>query len=336
MLHSINNRFKIIDYQLISRRKLYNYNNRTLQFQEEIIPFRKKAAKTLKFFAITTIMAGIITIGFTVLFGSPIEVALGFQAKTMKMDYLRINNYIDSLQLALHNEIFEADKYYRELLELDSLPNPVRIAGFGGSNPYDTIQSPHYKEIISSTLQKIDILKGQLEIQEKSSSFVFKKAAIHNAELAYIPAIQPIKPTKNIWISSAYGTRIDPFTKRRKSHHGLDFVGPRNTEIFSTADGIVTNTKESRRGYGKEIVISHKFGYRTRYAHLNEILISEGDTIVRGQLIGLMGNTGRSTGTHLHYEVRLNNRPVNPKYYFADDLSEKEYELLTKLNYKEE
>jgi murein DD-endopeptidase MepM/ murein hydrolase activator NlpD len=321
---------------LISRRKLYKYNNRTLQYQEENIPFRKKFANFLKFFAIASIMAGAISIVFIVLIGSPIEVALNLKTNTIKSNFQQINSKIDSLQLALQHEIFVTDKYYRELLELDSLPFPVRFGGFGGSNPYDTIQTLHYKEIISTTLRKVDVLKSQLEIQEKSSLFVMKNAVIHNAELAFIPAIQPIKPSSNTWISSSYGTRIDPFTKRRKGHHGLDFAGPQKTEIYSTADGIVTNTKESRRGYGKEIVISHKFGYKTRYAHLNDILVSEGDTIVRGQLIGLMGNTGRSTGTHLHYEVRLNNRPLNPKYYFADDLSVKEYELITKLNHKDE
>lgn len=321
---------------MISRRKLYNFNNRTLQYQEETIPFRRKFVEALKFFSITTILSGIFTACFVALIGSPVAVVLNQKANNIKSDFLTISNEIDSLQIVLHKDIFQTDKFYRELLELDSLPTPIRIAGTGGSNPYDTIQSIDYKEIISNTLQKIDILNNQLEIQEISTEFVYHKAAIHNAELAYIPAIQPVKPAKNLWVSSGFGYRTDPFTKRKRAHKGLDFVAPKNTEIYATADGIVTNTKESRRGYGKEIVISHKFGYSSRYAHLNDILISEGDTIVRGQLIGLMGNTGRSTGTHLHYEVRLNRRPLNPKYYFAEDLTSEEYELITKLNHKDE
>lgn len=321
---------------MISRQKLYRFNNRTLQFQEEEIPRSHKFKGIVKSIVICSILAGVITILFSAFVGSPIEVTLGYKANNIKSEYIRLNNAIDSLQLTLHQDIFSADKYYRELLELDSLPYPIRFAGTGGSNPYDTIKTYHYKNLISSTLQKINVLNNQLDIQDESSNLVFKKAVIHNTESYYIPTIQPVKPASNIWVSSYYGTRIDPFTKRRKAHKGIDFVGPKNTDIYATADGIVTNTKDSRRGYGKEVVISHKFGYSTRYAHLNDILVTKGDTIVRGQLIGLMGNTGRSTGTHLHYEVRLNKQPLNPKYFYTEDLSVEDYELITKLNHKDE
>jgi len=111
---------------------------------------------------------------------------------------------------------------------------------------------------------------------------------------------------------------------------GVDFVGPRKTEIYATADGIVTLAKHSRKGYGNEIVIDHLYGHETRYAHLNEYLVTEGQKVERGQLIGYMGNTGRSTGTHLHYEVRFQRRPINPIYFFADDLSPEEFEQLAK------
>lgn len=317
---------------MVSKEKIYKYNNRTLQYSEDVNSFNKKIVRGLRFLLVSSGMAVCITIIALLTFGSPIELLIGIQTSNYKKDFNLLNSNIDSLHHQLHSEIFPADEYYREVLHLDSLPTPIRFAGTGGSDPYDTLNGLHYKEIIASTLQKIDVLFNQLNVQNESYDYVLDKAQDHTKKFAQIPTIRPIKPSKNTYTSSSFGSRRDPFTHKRKSHSGLDIVGPKNTEIYATADGIVTITKESRTGYGKEVVILHNFGYSTRYAHLNKILISEGAKIKRGQLIGLMGSTGRSTGTHLHYEVRLHNRPVNPIYYFSDDLTEVEYELITKLN----
>ena len=168
-----------------------------------------------------------------------------------------------------------------------------------------------------------------MKIQDESYEEIMKAALEKNNKLAHYPGITPVKSDKYIWISSYFGSRTDPFTMHNRAHLGLDFVGPRDTKIFTTANGTVTLVKHSRRGYGNEIVIDHGFGYSTRYAHLKEIKVVEGQKVERGELIGIMGSTGRSTGTHLHYEVRLFNRPVNPMYFFADDISAEEFEQLT-------
>ncbi|MBA7531935.1 hypothetical protein ES705_24161 [subsurface metagenome] len=229
----------------------------------------------------------------------------------------------------LKNFHFTNDKIYRGILELDSLPDNIRIAGTGGYDPYAAPPESFSSKVFSSLITKINILQNQISVQNESYDEILNIARERNTKLEHYPAITPVNCTKYIWISSYYGSRNDPFTFHLKSHQGIDFVGPRNTEIFSTACGSVTLVKHSRRGYGNEVVIDHGFGYSTRYAHLNKILVEEGQKVERGELIGLMGNTGRSTGTHLHYEVRMNNRPINPIYYFADDMTPEEFEKLT-------
>ncbi len=320
---------------MISEGNLYKYDQKALQFTPRGDSSGGKWKQFARFFTFISFFALILMVIIHYMVGSPNQLFLKHKTSLYKNRFVLLNENLDSLNSKLHSEIFPSDKYYREILDLDSVPTPVRFAGTGGSNPYDTLKNYHYKDIITNTLRKINILNNQLKIQDQSYEYVLKKAIFNSEKTFAAPAIQPVKPTENIHISSYFGYRKDPFTKKTKMHSGLDFAGPKNTKIYATADGIVTITKDSRRGYGKEVVISHAFDLSTRYAHLNDILVSKGQKVKRGELIGLMGNTGKSTGVHLHYEVRIDGRPTNPIYYFADDLTEKEYELITKLTHEE-
>lgn len=320
---------------MISKQKLYRFNSNSLQYSEEVVSIRVRLLKGLKFCLISSILAIAIIFVINLAFGSPLENYLAKNARGYKTFYDSINSEIDSLQNTLHNEIFLSDILYRQTLHLDSLPTPMRIAGTGGSSPYDSLKRLKNKDLISTTLQKLDVLKRQLEFQEKSFQDVTKEATLYRQKIEKTPNIQPVRPSKNIWVSSCFGVRTDPFTHRKRVHHGIDFAGPKNTKIYATADGVVTLTKVSRTGYGKEVAVKHGFGYSTIYGHLNKILVKKGEKVKRGQLIGLMGSTGRSTGTHLHYEVRLHNRPLNPINFYDENLTEPEYDLITKLNDKE-
>jgi murein DD-endopeptidase MepM/ murein hydrolase activator NlpD len=132
-------------------------------------------------------------------------------------------------------------------------------------------------------------------------------------------------------ISSNFGVRSDPFLDQQEVHNGLDFVAAVGKNVHATGDGTVTFVQNSRTGYGNEIVIDHAFGFRSRYAHLNEILVTEGQKVRRGQIIGKVGQSGRTTGPHLHYEVLYENKPVNPEFYFDNSLTLEEYEQIVKL-----
>jgi murein DD-endopeptidase MepM/ murein hydrolase activator NlpD len=151
--------------------------------------------------------------------------------------------------------------------------------------------------------------------------------------MASRPSINPISPGDPTWLTSSYGYRNDPFTKRRTAHHGIDLAGPTGLEIHCSGEGTVSIAHVSRYGYGKEVVVNHGYGFTSRYAHLDDIQVKVGQKLKRGEILGTLGNTGRSTGPHLHYEIRKDGHPVNPMYFFYENLSAGEYTLLaTKAN----
>ena len=169
-------------------------------------------------------------------------------------------------------------------------------------------------------------------IQSKSFDEVFDLAKNKEEMLRHIPAIQPVKNVDLKRISSYFGYRTDPFYKVKKFHEGLDFSAPTGTEVYTTGDGKVISTKKSRRGYGNTILIDHGFNYVTKYCHLSSFNVKRGQQVKRGQVIGAVGNTGKSTAPHLHYEVQKNGRAVNPIYYFFNDLTPEQFEEIIELS----
>ncbi|MBN2480572.1 MAG: M23 family metallopeptidase [Bacteroidales bacterium] len=225
----------------------------------------------------------------------------------------------------LESTYFNDDNLYRIILQLDTLPLTIRYGGTGGSSRdgINTLQS----DISYQLERQIDKLDVQLQIQRNSFTTVYTKAVELSDRLKRLPAMQPVSKRDVLYISSYFGTRTDPFNHANEQiHTGIDFVAPLGVNVYATADGIVTLSQNSRTGYGNEIIIDHSFGYSTRYAHLLEILVKTGDQVKRGQLIGTLGSSGRSTGPHLHYEVRYENKAINPISFFEHNLSPDEYE----------
>ena len=243
-----------------------------------------------------------------------------------------LNYQFDSISNVLSESHFKNDNLYRTILEIDSIPKSIRDAGVGGSKESEKVENRNKAGLILVIAQKIDKLYRQMNMQTESYDYLQDKADEKNKRIECIPSILPLSVGDLTFISSYFGARIDPFFNHQKPHFGLDFVAPIGTKIYSTGDGIVTLSKFSRKGYGNEIIIDHSFGYSTRYAHLDEIFIKEGEKVKRGQLIGTLGNTGRSTGPHLHYEIQYNKKPINPIYYYADEISSEEYERMLNIS----
>ncbi|MFW5944690.1 MAG: M23 family metallopeptidase, partial [Bacteroidota bacterium] len=162
----------------------------------------------------------------------------------------------------------------------------------------------------------------------KSFDLVIEEARNKEKMLTRIPAIQPVSIKDYGRISDYFGKRRDPFTGKVRMHNGMDFTGPIGADIYATGKGVIEKAGYSAYGYGKEVVIDHGYGYKTIYAHLDEINVEKGDTVSRGKVIGTLGNTGRSTGPHLHYEIRKNNRAVNPFHYYFDDITAEQYDKM--------
>lgn len=303
--------------------KVYQYNTKDLSFGEIRPTSKVRLRNVLIYILLTSIVAILLNLISIQQFDSLSSHFLAKKTNKQLVAFKTIDKYLDSLKLTLVEVHREDDNLFRSILQMDSLPSTVRGAGTGGHELKSGLNQINFS-IVLEISEEIEVLKNQLQIQNKSYAEIHKTLVMQQELLRCIPAIQPVNSKDLIFISSSYGNRIDPFTFLPKFHKGVDFVANIGTKIYATGDGIVTLSKTSRKGYGNEVIINHSFGYSTRYGHLNEIFVMEGQKVKRGQVIGAVGNTGRSTGPHLHYEVRLNNHPVNPIYYY-NNLTEEEF-----------
>jgi murein DD-endopeptidase MepM/ murein hydrolase activator NlpD len=242
---------------------------------------------------------------------------------------------LEQKSISLENRITDLarmdDDVYREIFGAEPIANDVRKAGTGGTDKYTALDNIKNGAKFKKLHERLDNLSSQSKIQEDSYSKLIKMAKNKSKMLASIPAIQPI-PNKNLRrIASGFGYRVDPIYKTRKMHKGMDFTAPKGTKIYATGDGVIKKVQHSRWGYGTHVVISHGYGYATLYGHMSRANVKSGQKVTRGQLIGLVGSTGKSTGPHLHYEVHKNGTAVNPVGYFYNDLTGDQYEEILKL-----
>ena len=216
------------------------------------------------------------------------------------------------------------DSIYRSLVGKDPLPWSIREAGVGGHSPGIALDEAGYPAIAIRTAERIDRLDSHLKIQENSYRELLKEAFGNRMKLNHMPAIMPIANEDLKLTGSGFGMRLHPILNIYRMHEGIDFFATTGTEVFATADGIVKEVRISET-FGKLIMIDHGYGIVTLYAHLHNFIVREGDRVKRGNVIGEVGNTGLSSGQHLHYEVHIDGREVDPVNYFFQDLSPEEY-----------
>ncbi|MEJ2005908.1 MAG: M23 family metallopeptidase, partial [Cyclobacteriaceae bacterium] len=209
----------------------------------------------------------------------------------------------------------------------------IRNAGIGGADRYREIRNTDFdnKDVVLDLKENVDKLRRKMYIQSKSYDEIAELAESKEKLFAAIPAIQPVSNKELIRLASGFGYRTHPVYKVRKMHTGIDFSAPLGTPIYATADGTIIKAQVRFSGYGKVLEIDHGFGYKTRYAHMQEFAVQRGQKVKRGQIIGYVGNTGMSTAPHLHYEVLKNDEQINPVHYFFNDLNAEEYEKVIEL-----
>lgn len=224
------------------------------------------------------------------------------------------------------------DKIYREIFGAAPIDEAVRNAGIGGNDRYKTLKNFDNSETLVKLHESLDQINRRMYVQSKSYDELTKLAKAKNAMLMSIPAIQPVANKDLKRVASGFGYRIDPIYRTGKFHAGMDFTSPVGTPVTTTGDGVIEVVESKQWGYGNCIVVNHGYGYKTRYAHLSKFKVKRGQKVTRGQVIGYVGNTGKSTGPHLHYEVMKNNDPVNPANYYYSDLTPEQYEAILKLS----
>ncbi|MFZ0490905.1 MAG: M23 family metallopeptidase [Salegentibacter sp.] len=262
---------------------------------------------------------------------TPKEKALKRELQNMKLQYGLLNKKMGQVQEVLANIEDRDNNIYRLYFEANPIPEEQRKAGFGGINRYKDLEGFDNSKLIIETTKRMDILTKQIVVQSKSLDEVAELAKEKEKLLASIPAIQPVKNEDLRRLASGYGWRTDPFTKVKKFHYGMDFSAPRGTPVYATGDGTVIRADNRSTGYGNHIRIDHGYGYTTLYGHLYKYNVKRGQKVHRGDVIGFVGSTGRSQGTHLHYEVFKDGEHINPINFYYGNLSPEEFdEILNK------
>lgn len=310
----------------------YRYNPESLSYDKIKKPFWTKLLILLSYFSVILVIAIVLNIAYGSLFDTPKEKRLKRENSQLLLQYELLNGKAGTLETILADIEKRDDNIYRTIFNAEPIPRSVRDAGFGGVNRYEDLEGFDYSDIVVQTAERLDILTKAVYVQSLSYDEVIELAQRREEQLASVPAIMPISNEDLTRTASGWGYRIHPIYKIRRFHYGMDFTAPTGTEVYATGNGVVKDIERSRRGYGNKLVIDHGFGYETLYAHLNDFNVREGQKVKRGDVVAFVGSTGLSTASHLHYEVHVNNKKVNPVYYYFNDLTPEEWDRMIELS----
>ncbi len=312
------------------RKVYYVYNPRTQTYDRIYPTVRQRLLSHLRRLFIGMGLGAVCFVAPLIIFGSPSEKELRTENSRLRAQYDVLSRRLDEALYVLQDIQQRDDNLYRVIFMADPVPSAIRQAGYGGTNRYEHLMDMADAELVVNTTQKLDLLVKQLYIQSRSFDEVVELCRNHDQMLRCIPAIQPIANKDLRRTASGYGRRVDPVYGTTKFHEGMDFSAATGTEVYATGDGTVVEAGW-QTGFGNTIVIDHGFGYQTRYAHLNAFRTRVGKKVVRGEVIGEVGSTGKSTGPHLHYEVHVKGQAVNPVNYYFMDLSAEDYDRMIQL-----
>jgi len=304
----------------------YRYNPSNLDYEKVENTVKDRIVKSLSFMATGLVFAVIIIVIAYTVFDSPKEKRLKRENNFLEAQYNGLNGRFKMVEQELVYLQQRDDQIYREIFETPPVPDNIRKAGVGGSRRYASLEEYENSDLVISTTRRLDKITRQMAVQSESFDEVMELVKKKEDMIARLPAIIPIAKKDLRRMASGYGYRIDPFYKVKRFHQGMDFTSPTGTEILATADGKVKLAEYSRKGYGNHVIISHGYGYKTLYGHMRTILVKPGEEVKRSQVIGYVGNTGKSTAPHLHYEVHYKGKAINPVNFYHEDLDASSYE----------
>jgi len=315
----------------VGKRPKYHFNADLLRFEQ----IQRTALDWLKSFLVhffTGISMGLVFfLIYLTFFDTPLTRRLKTENEQLKEQYKVLKKQTESVQKVLFDLQQRDNNLYRAILQAEPIPYNIRTGEFSSTNRYAVFAGMSNAELLKSTTQMVDALSKMTYIQSKSYDELLEMVKNKEARLLCLPAIQPVLNKDMTRTASGYGPRIDPIYRVPTFHYGMDFTAPIGTHVYSTAAGTVIYTGW-KQGYGNTIIIDHGYQYQTLYGHLSGIQVRKGQKVVRGDIIGAVGNTGKSTGPHLHYEVHYKGKPVNPTNYYYMDLSPEEYDKMVQIS----
>lgn len=312
------------------KRIKYYYNTHTLRYEKFEVPLKVKLLRAFGFVAASLVTAFLIFIIASKIIDSPEAKMLRQQNEDLKDNYAVLQERTKQLELQMHELENRDNHVYRSIFEATPIPDSARLKDKQTKKEVALVQSKGEEKLVSEMTEQLNNLSLRLAFQAKSYGEIENMVKNKEQLLAAIPAIQPVSNKELTRIASGFGGRIDPVYKIPRFHAGLDFTAPTGTPIYATADGRIKTANYNAGGFGNHVVVDHGYGYETLYGHMVRIKAREGQTVKRGEVIGYVGSTGKSTGPHCHYEVHKNGTPVDPVYYFYNDLTPEQYDRLLK------
>ena len=322
--------YRLIDLSAMKKIKYY-YNTHTLRFEKLVTPLR---VQLLRFFAV---ISGIIVASIVVIycyihfFPKPTELEANKKYEALKYNYKVINEKLGLLEQQMAALEKRDNEVYRSIFEANPLPDSARAKLMENKKEVQKLEDMDLSDFDSDIAQQLNSISARIAFQFKSYNNIAKLIKNQAEKLTSIPAIQPVSNKQLDHIASGFGMRIDPVYGTPKMHKGLDFTAPQGTPIYATGNGTIITSGASDGGYGNHVVINHGYGYQTLYGHMVRIKARQGQRVKRGEIIGWVGSTGKSTGPHCHYEVHINGQEVDPVYFFYNDLNAEQYDRLLKI-----
>lgn len=309
----------------------YYYNTDTHRFEKLEVPWHVKFLRISGFISAALVSAAIIVaIAFQFL-DSPKEKQMRAEMRQLREQYTSLQQELDNMNKSISELENRDNNIYRSVFEAAPLPDSVRIGKQYSAIDPDQFGYTSSEKLIENVQHGIEALRNRVRIQRNSYDTLEHLLKAKAQMLGAIPAIQPVSNKSLERLASGFGYRIDPIYKTPKMHAGLDFAAPIGTPIYATGDGVVKEAGMDNSGYGMHVILNHGYGYETLYGHMVKIKARNGERVVRGQVIGWVGSTGKSTGPHCHYEVIKNGDKIDPIHFFFNDLSAADYERMVKI-----
>jgi hypothetical protein len=295
-----------------------------LQFKQVRLHWKSKLIR----FILYTIGAVTVTLFYSAVFnssyGSSKERILSQEIESIKLKYSIMGMQIDNSLKILDGLQLSDGNRYRPVLEMDTVPGSFRKMGFGGVDRYEELDGYYNSSLMITFRKKIDEIKNRATIQYESFKAIEDQTKEWKREMEYLPMISPVNVIYRLGDGMKFREK-HPVLGTPQWHHGQDFSTPYGTEVYATGSGKVIESGWNNGGFGNCIAIDHGYGYRSTYGHLSNMKVTVGMNVKRGDLIGLTGSTGTSSGPHLHYQIDLFGQHKNPLYFFNNDLTEDEY-----------
>jgi murein DD-endopeptidase MepM/ murein hydrolase activator NlpD len=295
-----------------------------LQYKQVRLPFGMKVLRMLMWFGLSLIITVVYVIIFRNIFGSPKERLLAQQVENLKLQYSIVGRQLDNSMATLNSFRMSDDIRYRPILDMDTIPESFRKAGYGGVDRYSDLTGFINTDILISYRSRIDIISNMANVQKESFKAVAERSAEWRMEMDHQPLISPVDVKYRLGDGFRF-REIHPVLGTPRMHYGQDFSVPYGTEVHATGNGTVIESGWNSMGFGNFVVIDHGYGLRSTYGHMSQIKVSRGTSVKRGDLVGLSGNTGTSSGPHLHYQIDQFGQHKNPINFFNNDMTVEEY-----------